>query len=82
MSRYARLRPHKLAKKLKQIRISLGLTQAQMVMRLKFRQVYQGHISEYERGVREPPYPVLLKYARLMKISTDTLIDDELSLPL
>jgi transcriptional regulator with XRE-family HTH domain len=57
------------------------MTQAGMVRLLKFRGVYQGHISEYERGVREPPYPVLLKYARLMKISTDFLIDDELSLP-
>jgi transcriptional regulator with XRE-family HTH domain len=81
MSRYARPRPRKLARKLKQIRTRLGLTQAEMVMWLKFREVYQGHISEYERGIREPPYPVLLKYARLMKISTDTLIDDEISLP-
>ena len=63
MSRYARPRPRKLAKKLRKIRIDLGLTQAEMVKRLRFRGVYQGHVSEYERGVREPPYPVLLKYA-------------------
>jgi transcriptional regulator with XRE-family HTH domain len=81
MSRYARPRPRKLPRKLKQIRTRLGLTQAEMVMRLKFREVYQGHISEYERGIREPPYPVLLKYAKLINISTDTLIDDEISLP-
>ena len=81
MSRYARPRPRKLARKLRQIRTRLGLTQAEMVKRLRFKELYQGHISEYERGVREPPYPVLLKYARLVKISTDSLIDDEMSLP-
>ena len=80
MSRYARPRPRKLAKKLRQIRISLGLTQAEMVKQLKFKGIYQGHISEYERGVREPPYPVLLKYARIAKVSTDFLIDDKLKL--
>jgi transcriptional regulator with XRE-family HTH domain len=80
MSRYARPRPRRLAKKLRQIRTSLGLTQADMVKRLHFRRIYQGHISEYERGVREPPYPVLLAYARLAEISTDVLIDDKLKL--
>lgn len=37
-------------------------------------------ISGYERGEREPPLPVLLKYARLVGISTDLLIDDEVRL--
>jgi transcriptional regulator with XRE-family HTH domain len=48
MSRYARPRPGKLARKLKLIRARLGLTQAEMVKRLRFKEVYQGHISEYE----------------------------------
>jgi transcriptional regulator with XRE-family HTH domain len=39
-------------------------------------------ISGYERGEREPPLPVLLKYARLAGISTDSLIDDEVGLSL
>jgi len=38
-------------------------------------------ISGYERGEREPPLPVLLKYARLAGFSTDYLIDDKLDLP-
>ncbi|HAF22593.1 MAG TPA: hypothetical protein DCK93_06705 [Blastocatellia bacterium] len=80
MGRNTRPRPRRLASKLRQIRTSLGLTQAEMVKMLRFRGVYQGHVSEYERGVREPPYPVLLKYARLMGISTDVLIDDKLKL--
>jgi transcriptional regulator with XRE-family HTH domain len=35
-------------------------------------------ISGYERGEREPPLPILLAYAKLAKISTDVLIDDEM----
>jgi transcriptional regulator with XRE-family HTH domain len=81
MGRNTRPRPRRLAKKLRQIRSQLGLTQAEMVKCLGFRGIYQGHVSEYERGVREPPYPVLLKYARLIVISTDVLIDDALNLP-
>jgi transcriptional regulator with XRE-family HTH domain len=81
MSRYARPRPSRLANKLRGIRTGLGITQAEMVGRLKIKGVYQGHISEYERGVREPPYPVLLRYARVAEISTDLLIDDGLDLP-
>jgi transcriptional regulator with XRE-family HTH domain len=81
MGRNTRPRPRRLAKKLRQVRLSLDLSQAEMVKRLRFRELYQGHISEYERGIREPPYPVLLKYARLVGISTDVLIDDALELP-
>ncbi|MDX6498509.1 MAG: hypothetical protein QOG23_1769 [Blastocatellia bacterium] len=38
-------------------------------------------VSQYELGTREPPLPILLKYARLAGISTDVLIDDEIGLP-
>lgn len=38
-------------------------------------------ISKYETGVTEPPLIILLKYARVVRISTDVLIDDELNLP-
>lgn len=41
----------------------------------------RSRISAYELGNREMPLPVLLKYARLVGISTDVLIDDELDLP-
>ena len=39
-------------------------------------------ISGYERGDREPPLPILLRYARLAKVSTDFLIDDDLDVPI
>ena len=35
----------------------------------------------YELGKREPPLPVLLKYARIAGVYVDVLIDDELDLP-
>jgi hypothetical protein len=38
-------------------------------------------ISAYERGVREPPLLVLLKYARIAEICVDALIDDAIDLP-
>ena len=41
----------------------------------------QGSVSGYELGTREPPLPILLKYARAAGVSTDVLIDDEVDLP-
>ena len=38
-------------------------------------------ISQYELGTREPPLPVLLKYARLAGVIMDVLVDDEMDLP-
>lgn len=80
MGRGVRLRPKHLGKKLKQIREILELSQVGMAEALDFRTVYPTNISGYETGKREPPYPVLLKYARLVGISTDILIDDKLDL--
>jgi hypothetical protein len=37
-------------------------------------------ISRFETGTREPPYIVLLRYARVAGVSTDVLIDDDLDL--
>lgn len=81
MGRSRRPRPRRLASKLKAIRTGLNLTLSGMVERLDQKSLYPGHISEYERGEREPPYLVLLKYARLVGVSTDVLIDDEMDLP-
>jgi transcriptional regulator with XRE-family HTH domain len=81
MGRSHRPRPKHLAKKLLQIRKTLEVSQAEMVKRLDFRSIHPAHVSGYERGEREPPLPVLLKYARLIGVSTDYLIDDKLTLP-
>ena len=78
----ARQRAERLAGKLLQIRIALGLSQSQMLRRLGAEDMvlYQ-RISEYERGEREPPLPILLRYARVAGVNTEALIDDELDLP-
>jgi len=74
--------PRKLAKKLARIRNRLGVSQGEMVKLLELGKRYDRvSISGYERGEREPPLPVLLKYARLAGFSTDYLIDDKLDLP-
>lgn len=80
MGRAKRLRPKYLEKKLKQIRQILELSQVGMAEALDFPTVHPTNISGYERGLREPPYPVLLKYARLVGTSTDALIDDTLEI--
>lgn len=78
-----RPRPARLASKLRQIRTSLGLTQEQMGDLLTTRKspVYPGHVSEFERGKREPSLLAILAYARVARISVETLIDDHLELP-
>ena len=83
MGRSHRPRPARLATKLRQIRTALGLTQQQMFERLGQTRtaLYPGHIGLYESGQREPPLPVLLRYARLAGVIVDLLIDDELDLP-
>lgn len=74
--------PRKLAKKLALIRKRFNVSQGDMVQLLKLKAPYdRSTISAYERGNREPPLPVILKYARLAGISTDVLIDDKLKLP-
>ena len=81
MGRSSRPKPARLALKLLSIREALGISQAEMVARLDYPRIHPAHVSGYERGEREPPLPVLLRYARLVGISTDVLIDDELDLP-
>jgi len=83
MGRSHRPRPARLGEKLRQIRASLDLTLEQMIERLDYKAspIYPTNISGMERGEREPPLSLLLAYARLVGISTDVLIDDELELP-
>jgi transcriptional regulator with XRE-family HTH domain len=82
MGRKPRPRIERLPEKLLQIRNALGLSQTELLYRLGVEDLITYHqISRFETGTREPPYIVLLKYARLAGISTDVLIDDELDLP-
>ena len=82
MGKKPRPRPKRLSEKLLQIRNTLELSQSELFWRLdieKFTEMKR--ISDFETGRSEPPLPVLLRYARLVRISTDVLIDDDLELP-
>ena len=76
-----------LADKLHLIRINLGLTQAEMVERLRGQQlpsplrIYPGNVSRFEQGIREPAPLVLLAYARAAGVPVEVLIDADLKLP-
>ena len=74
-----RIRPAKLGEKLKTIRENLGLTTEELIIKLDCPAVplYRASITQYEKNRREPPLILLLKYARLAKITVDILIDDE-----
>jgi len=71
----------RLAEKLKQVRLNLGLSQNELLDRLGFsEQLFRSNVSQYERGDRIPSPVVLLAYARLAKVDLAVLIDDELDI--
>lgn len=75
-------KPIRLAEKLLIIRKALDFSQEELIQALGFGdELTQSQISAFERDSRIPSLPVLLAYARLAKISTDILIDDNLDLP-
>jgi transcriptional regulator with XRE-family HTH domain len=82
MGRATRWKPARLAEKLLRIRTALGLSQNEMIRHLGLTdRLYRTNISSYEVEGREPPLPVLLRYARAAGISIDVLVDDDLDLP-
>lgn len=82
MGRSQRLRPKKLAKKLRRIRENFELTQEQMVKELKGyvkrERIYAATISQFEADKREPSLLVLLAYSKFSGIPVNSLIDDEI----
>ncbi|MDQ3744637.1 MAG: helix-turn-helix domain-containing protein [Acidobacteriota bacterium] len=82
MGRSARPKPRRLPSKLLQIRMALGLSQNEILLRLGLKgKLSRAAVSGYEAGTIEPPLPTLLNYAKLAGVSTDVLIDDEVELP-
>ncbi|HEX7955315.1 MAG TPA: helix-turn-helix transcriptional regulator [Pyrinomonadaceae bacterium] len=78
----ARPKPERLAEKLRQIRLALGLSQPEMLKRLGLEEGMQyARISEYETGQREPSLLTLLAYSRVAGVHMEVLADDELDLP-
>jgi transcriptional regulator with XRE-family HTH domain len=74
---HARRRPKRLANKLLQIREALGMSQREMVERLRVEIPYT-NINKYERDKSEPPISVLLAYARAANTPLENLVDDDL----
>lgn len=82
MGSRSRSKPRHLARKLREIRLHLGLSQNQIITRLALDDaLVRSSISAFERGTREPSYIALLAYAKAAGISADHLIDDDLELP-
>lgn len=82
MGSAARRKPARLAQKLLSIRAGLDLSQNGMSRRMGFAdELSQAEISMFERGIRVPPLPVLLEYARAANVYLEVLIDDSLDLP-
>jgi transcriptional regulator with XRE-family HTH domain len=80
MTRGARQKPERLAEKLLQIRLALGLSQNEMIRRLDA-ELTQNRISEYELGKGEPSLIILLRYARVAGVHMEDIVDDEVDLP-
>jgi transcriptional regulator with XRE-family HTH domain len=78
----AKEQPKRLGEKLAVIRKSLELSQNGMVQRLGLSgRLTREEVSAYERGVRQPSLPILLRYAVIAGVWMDVLVDDTLDLP-
>jgi transcriptional regulator with XRE-family HTH domain len=82
MGRARRPQPNRIAEKIAEVRQKLGLSQNGMIRRMGLAdELTQAEISAFERGIRVPPLPVLLKYAKTSNVFLEVLVDDELNLP-
>lgn len=83
MGRAKRTTPEKLGEKLAKIRKNLDLTIDGIIEKLDSPEIplHPASISMYESSKREPPLIILLRYAKLIGVSTDILIDDSEELP-
>ena len=78
----ARPKQQRLGEKLRQVRLSLGISQTEMLYRLGAEDlIVYTQISRFESGEREPSLQLLLLYARAANVTVEALIDDELDLP-
>jgi transcriptional regulator with XRE-family HTH domain len=78
----SRWRPAGLAAKLRQIRLTLNVSQSVLLTALGVGdEISYNRISDYERGKFDPPLPVLVEYARLAGVHLEVIADDRLDLP-
>ena len=82
MGRVAAKKPRRIGKKLRQIRLMLELSQDGIIERMGLEgKLKRTSVSNFERKRRVPSLLVLLRYARLVGICLEVLVDDELDLP-
>jgi len=60
-----------LGEKMKELRIQLGLKQADLLKKLD---ISSGRYSQYETGIRNPSYELLIKIADFYGVTTDYLL--------
>ena len=79
---YARWRPERLARKLRQIRDILDLSQSELLTALGVaNEISYSRISDYELNKTDPPLIVLVEYARVAGVHLEVIVDDRLHLP-
>lgn len=82
MAKASRKKPARLAEKLLEIRLKLGLSQNGMIRHLGLvEELEQDYISKFERGILIPPLHVLLLYAESANVWLEVLVKDSLNLP-
>ena len=83
MGRARRVSPNLLGEKLFTIRGQLDLPHEGLIEGLECPKIplHPASISTYESGKREPPLPILLRYARLGKITMEALVEGSIELP-
>jgi transcriptional regulator with XRE-family HTH domain len=82
MAKASRKRPERLAEKLLEIRLKLGLSQNGLIRRLGLdEELQQDYVSKFERGILHPPLHVLLAYAEAANVWVEALIKDSVDLP-
>jgi transcriptional regulator with XRE-family HTH domain len=82
MGSAARRKPKRLAVKLLEIRVGLGLSQNGLIRKMGFSDdLIQAQISMFERGIRRPSLPILAAYAKAANVYIEALITDDVDLP-
>ncbi len=82
MGSAARRKPKRLAQKLLEIRVSLGLSQNGLIRQMGFTDdLTQAQISMFERGIRQPSLLILAAYAKIANVYIEVLIGDDIDLP-
>lgn len=82
MGTYARRKPQRLAGKLLRVRQAFADSQNSLIRRFGLtEELTQSDISAFERGTREPPLTVLLKYSEAARVWVNAFIDDDVDLP-